>query len=141
MRCVVATVVVLFAAAAHAADDSPKSSGRLEGKPVLFPEKGIADGVKATIGLLESCHDESLYQADERKKAEQGDHVRLVFVKPVTVTVREEKIPVSELVFRRPLNTGVFWVRSGSTWRRYSKYEFQKQEPFEAWLREARQED
>jgi hypothetical protein len=140
MRYTFATLL-LFAATVHAADDAPRASGSLDGKRVTFPEKGIADGVKATIGLLESCHDESLYQADERKKAEQGDHVRLVFVKPVTVTVREEKIPVSELVFRRPLNTGVFWVRSGSTWRRYSKYEFQKQEPFEAWLREARQED
>ena len=46
MRCIIATVVVLFAAAAHAAADSPKASGRLEGKPFLFPEKGIADGVK-----------------------------------------------------------------------------------------------
>jgi hypothetical protein len=141
MRCVVATVVVLFAAAAHAADDSPKSSGRLEGKPVLFPEKGIADGVKATIGLLESCHGESLYQADEFEKALQGDHARLVFAKSITARVLNEKIEFSELVFRLPMNTGVFWVRTGDKWRRYSKYDFPKEEPFTAWVRPARPAD
>jgi hypothetical protein len=130
---------VLFAAAVHAAEDSPRASGSLDGKRVKFPEKGIANGVKATIGLLESCHADGLYQAEERLKAEQGDHVRLVFPKPVTVTVMRKQLEVSELVFRRPLNTGVFWVRSGNTWLRYSKYEFQKQGPFEAWLREAQQ--
>jgi hypothetical protein len=141
MRCVVTAVVVLFAAAAHAAVDSPKASGHLEGKPVMFPEKGITDGVKATIGLLESCHDGSLYQADEFKKALQGDHVRLVFAKPITARVTNEKTEFSELVFRLPLNTGVFWVRTGDKWRRYSKYEFQKEEPFTAWLRQGRPAD
>jgi hypothetical protein len=90
---------------------------------------------------LESCHDESLYQADELKKAEQGDHVRLVFPKPITVTVMRERVEVRELVFRWPLNTGVFWVRTGDTWRRYSKYEFQKEEPFAAWFRQAQPAD
>jgi hypothetical protein len=141
MRCVVATVVVLFASVAHAADHPPKASGRFEGKPVLFPKDGIAGGVKATIGLLESCHDESLYQADEFNKALQGDHVRLVFVKPITARVLNEKTEFSELVFRLPLNTGVFWVRTGDNWRRYSKYELQKEEPFTAWLRQARPAD
>ena len=141
MRCVVATVVVLVAAAAHAADDSPKASGRLEGKLVLFPEKGIADGVKATIGLLESCHNESLYQADEFKKALQGDHIRLVCAKPIKARVVNQNIEFSELVFRLPMNIGVFWVRTGDKWRRYSKYEFPKEEPFTAWLRQARPAD
>src|SRR5262249_18318398 len=98
MRCGLATLVVLFASVAHGADDAPKATGTLDGKQLKFPEKGIADGVKATVGLLESCHSESLYQADERKKAEQGDHVRLVFPKPITVTVMNEKVEVSELV-------------------------------------------
>ena len=93
--------------------------------------------VQRTLGLLESCHDESLFEADELKKALQGDHVRLVFSKPVTAEVLNKKVEFAELVFRLPLNTGVFWVRNGDTWRRYSKYEFQKEEPFEAWLRQA----
>jgi len=141
MRCSLATLVVLFAAVAQGADDTPKASGTLNGKQLKFPVKGIADGVNATVGLLESCHDESLYQANELKKAEQGDHVRLVFRKPITVTVMSEKVEVSELVFRRPLNTGVFWVRTGDKWRRYSKYEFRKEEPFVAWLRDAQPVD
>jgi hypothetical protein len=134
-------VVVLFAAATQGADNAHKASGTLDGKRLRFPEKGVADGVKAALGLLESCHSESAYQADELREAERGDHVRLVFAGPVTATVLGEKFGVSELVFRRPFNTGVFWVRAGDRWRRYAKYEFQKEGPFAAWLREARPAD
>jgi hypothetical protein len=141
MRCGLAALVVLFGAVAQGAEDTPRATGKLNGQRLKFPEQGIANGVKATVGLLESCHDESLFQADELKKAEQGDHVRLVFPKPITVTVMNEKVEVSELVFRRPLNTGVFWVRTGDKWRRYAKYEFRKEEPFEAWLRQAQPAD
>jgi hypothetical protein len=141
MRKVILVVLVLVTAGACRAEDAPKATGLLEGKKVKFPEAGIAGGVKATVGLLESCHDESVYQADEFKKAEQGDHVRLVFAKPITVTVMGEKVKVSELVFRLPMNTGVFWLRSGDKWRRYSKYEFRKEGPFVTWLREAQPAD
>jgi hypothetical protein len=141
MRCALAPLVLLASAVAHGADDAPKVSGTLDGKSLTFPEKGVADGVKATLGLLESCHSESLYEADERTKAEQGDYIRLVFAKPVEVTVMEETFDVAELVFRRPQNTGVFWVRRGDTWRRFSKYEPAKEEPFEAWLRQGQPAD
>jgi hypothetical protein len=137
MRFGLATLVVLFAAVAHGADDAPKVTATLDGKPVKFSEKVLAEGVKATIGLLESCHDKSLFEADELKKALQGDHVHWVFPKPITARVVNEEIEFSELVFRLPLNTGVFWVRTGDKWRRYTKYEVQKEKPFVAWLREA----
>jgi hypothetical protein len=130
-------LVVVFAVSAHGADDTPQASGTLDGKRVVFPTKGIADGVKATVGLLESCCSESLYQADELQKATRGDHVRLVFATPVAVTVMGKKLAASEVVFRLPMNTGVFWVRTGNTWRRFSKYQPQKEKPFRAWLREA----
>jgi len=138
MRCTLTTLGVLFAALAHGADAAPKASGVLEGKKVSFPEKVVGEGVKATVGLLESCHNESLFQRDELKKALQADHVRLVFPKAITSEVMNEKIEFSELVFRLPLNTGIFWVRTGDKWRQYSKYEFQKEKPFVVWLREAR---
>ena len=141
MRIVLIAVIVSVTATSCWAEDAPKASGILDGKKIKFPEKSVSDGVKATVGLLESCHDESLYRADELKKAEQGDHVRLVLAKPVTVTVMGEKVEVSELVFRLPMNTGVFWVRTGDKWRRYSKYEFRKQDAFVAWLREAQPSD
>ena len=136
MRCALA-MLMLFAAMARGADDVPKVTGTLDGKRLTFPEKGIADGVKATVGLLESCHDESLFQADELQTAETQDHVRLEFAKPIKVTLMGKEVEMSELLFRRPLNTGVFWVRAGDKWRRYTKYEFKKEEPFEAWLRTA----
>ena len=142
MRCgLVTTLVVLFASPAQGADDPPRATGTLGGKQLRFPEKGIAEGVRATIGLLESCSDKSLFEADELKKAKQGDHIRIVFPKPITVTVLDKKVEVAELVFRRPLNTGVFWVRTGDKWRRYSKYEFQKEGPFVEWLRQAQPAD
>jgi hypothetical protein len=141
MRSGLATLVLLFAAVAVGAADGPKATGTRDGKPVKFPEKGLADGVKATLGLLESCHDSSLFDDDELKKAFEGDHVRLVFPKPVTAEVVNKKVEFAELVFRLPINTGVFWVRNGEIWRRYSKYEPKKVEAFEAWLREAQPRD
>jgi hypothetical protein len=137
MRNVLVAAVVLLTANAYSVEDAPEASGNLDGKRVKFPEKSVADGVKATVGLLESCHSESLYQADEFKKALQGDHIRLAFAKPITARVNNDQIEFSELVFRLPMNTGVFWVRTGDKWRRYSKYEFEKEKPFAAWLREA----
>lgn len=138
MRSVLVAVVVLLTANVGWAGDAPKASGRLAGKTVTFPEKSVAAGVKATVGLLESCHSESLYEPDEFKEALRGELIRLVFAKPITARVNNEQIKFSELVFRLPLNTGVFWVRTGDKWRRYSKYEPAKEKPFTAWLREAR---
>jgi hypothetical protein len=141
MRKVLVAAVVLLTANAYWAEDAPKASGTLDGKRVQFPEKSVAGGVKATVGLLESCHSESLYQADEFQKALEGDHLRLVVAKPITASVNNEQIEFSEWVFRLPMNTGVFWVRTGDKWRRYSKYEFEKEKPFAAWLREAQPAD
>jgi hypothetical protein len=62
MRNVLSAAVVFLTANACWAEDAPKASGALDGKKVKFPEKSVADGVKATVGLLESCHSEGLYQ-------------------------------------------------------------------------------
>jgi hypothetical protein len=141
MRFTLVPVLLFVATVCSGAEDATKANGTLDGKKVNFPAKGVAEGVKATIGLLESCHDESLYDAEELKKAEKGDHVRLVFAKPITVTVLNDNVEFSELVLSLPLNTGVFWLRSGDKVRRYSKYEFQKEKPFVAWLSEAEPAD
>jgi hypothetical protein len=141
MRTVLVVTLVLVTAVACRAEDTPKASGILEGQRVKFPEKGIADGVKATVGLLESCTDSSVFEADELKRAKEGNHIRIVFAKPITVHVVNEDVEVSELVFRLPTNTGVFWLRSGEKWSRYSKYRVQKEEAFRAWLGEAEPAD
>jgi predicted metalloprotease with PDZ domain len=119
------------------------ASGKLDGKKVKFPTKGVAEGVKATISLLESCHsvDGETYTVADMKKAQHGDYVRFVFAKPITVTVLDKKIHVSELVFTQPLNTGVFWLRSGNKVVRCAKYESQKERRFEAWRRQAQPAD
>ena len=144
MRCLILAVVLMVSATpARGADAAPKATGTLDGKKVKFPEKGLEAGVKATLTMLESCHsldDETPTEAD-LKKARQGDHVRLVFARPVTVTVLGEKITVTELVLTQPLNTGVFWLRSVNKVVRCSKYEFKKTRAFEAWRGEARLAD
>ncbi|HEY1192489.1 MAG TPA: hypothetical protein VGE74_33000 [Gemmata sp.] len=138
MRYALASIFVLFAAGVHGADDSAKASATLDGKVVQFPEKGIAGGVKATIALLESCHDSGTGTAADLKKAQAADHVRLVFAKPIAVTILGDKLEVSELVLTQPLNTGVFWLRCGDKVIRCTKYQVAKEKDFIGWRNEAR---
>ena len=121
----------------------PKATGTLAGKPVQFPVKGVADGVNATIALLESCSslDADTLTTADLKKAQQGDHIRLVFAKPVGFTVLGKKFEVSELVFTQPSNTGVFWLQAGDKVVRCTKFEFQKERLFNAWREQAQAAD
>ncbi len=140
MRFTFGWAVLLVASVALATEKTPAGTGIIDGTKVVFPEKSLAEGEKAVSGLLQSCHDESLFRAEELEKARKGDHIRLTFPKPIKATVMNETIEFSEVVFRLPMNTGVFWVRSGEKWRRFSKYEFQKEKPFTTWLRQAKAE-
>jgi hypothetical protein len=142
MRITLVLALLFVATAARGAEDGVKASGRLEGKKVRFPKKGVAQGVKATVALLESCtssaQDSNLYTVADVQKALRGDHVRLEFARPITVRVGGGRFEVSELVFTQPLNTGVFWLRSGDKVVRCSKYRVEKEKPFLAWRNEAR---
>jgi hypothetical protein len=138
MRSAFCLIVILFVAEVRGADDDPKASATLGGKKMLFPEKGVAAGVKATTALLESCCSKSDGSDAELKKAREGNHVRLVFLRPIKVTVLDEKLDVSELVFTQPLNTGVFWLRAANGVVRCSKYRFEKEKDFVNWRNEAR---
>lgn len=120
------------------AEDTVKASATLEGKPMEFPEKGVAGGVKATTALLESGHDRSDGTLADLKKAQEGDHIRLLFAKPVTVTVGREKLEMTELVLTQPLHTGVFWLRVGDKIVRCTKYKFEKEQDFVTWRNEAK---
>lgn len=88
------------------------------------------------IGALESCHSISdgtvKYSTDELKKARKGDHVWLVFARPIEVEVLEKKLKVSEAVFA----DGVFWLLCGNDVVRCTKYEFDNMEPFRQWFRQ-----
>lgn len=59
----------------------------------------------------------------------------------LAVTVLGKKYEVSELVFTRPLNTGVIWFRSGNNVVRCAKYEHDRTKPFAAWRDSARAGD
>ncbi|MFO0872245.1 MAG: hypothetical protein U0935_25235 [Pirellulales bacterium] len=142
MRWAIVLVAALLAAevrgADDAADDAAKASATLDGKKMQFPEKGVAGGVRATTALLESCTDKSEGTSADLKKAQEGDHVRLVFAKPIAVIIGGDKLEVTELVFTQPLNTGVFWLRVGDRVVRFTKYRFEKEQNFVAWRNEAR---
>ena len=97
--------------------------------------------MKATVALLESCSASSAGKNADVEAALKGDHVRLVFAKPIEVRVGGDKIEVSELVLTQPLATGVFWLRSKNKVLRHTKYEFAKQAPFAAWRKEAKSAD
>jgi hypothetical protein len=137
MRSGIVLFAVLVAVEVGAADDAPKASAILDGKKLRFPEAGVAAGVKATTALLESSRDKSDGTVAELTKAQQGDHVRLVFPKPVAVMVLGENLAVAELVLTQPLNTGVFWLRVGDKVVRCTKYRFEKEQDFLAWRKEA----
>jgi hypothetical protein len=145
MRCVLIAVVLLPTAIWGGADDLPKVTGILGGKKVKFPDKELATAAKATVALLESCHSlddgSNCYTIEDLEKARKGNHVRLMFAKPITVAVLGDSFRVTELVFTQPSNIGVFWLRSGDKVRRATKYEFEKQKPVDAWLSQAQAAD
>ena len=105
MRFAPVPVLLFVATACSGADDATKAARTLDGEPATFPAKGISDGLKATIGAIESCHSTDwagkkppgLADLDAARK---GDHVRLVLCKPITVTVTNDAVEVSEIVFR-----------------------------------------
>ena len=146
MRFTRVAVLLFLAAVCQGADDPPKASSRtlegkttasrrLEGSTTQFPANSLAEGVKATVAVLESCSssDAEGYTAADLKRALLGVHVRLVFLKPIAVMVLRDKFEVSEVVYA----DGVFWLRCGAKVVRSSKYEFEKWKPFEAWFRQA----
>ena len=141
MRCAIMLFATLSVAEVRGADDAPKASATLDGTRMQFPEKGVAGGIKATAALLDTCGVKSEGTVAELNKAREGDHVRLVFAKPVAFMVRSEKLEVSELVFTQPLNTGVFWLRVGDKVVRCTKYESEKLKDFVAWRDEAKAAD
>lgn len=141
MRSTLAIVAILFAAVSQTGDQVAKVSGRIDGKQATFRGTEISAGVKAALAMLQSCIDDSLYDADELKAAENGDHIRFQFSSPIKAKVMERQIEFSEIVFRLPEETGVFWVHAGDKWLRYSKYAPDKGEKFDTWLRHARNSD
>jgi hypothetical protein len=134
--------VLLFTGMCHGADDPPKASRKLEGRTTPFPAKTIAEGVKVTISVLESCHSlddgtrnggNLAYSTANLKKAQEGDHLRFEFPKPVKVKILDKTYEVSEVVFA----DGAFWLRCGDKVVRSTKYEFAKSKAFVEWFRQA----
>ena len=56
MRFAPVSVLLFVATACYGADDVPKVTRKLDGHTTTFPAKSIAEGLKATIGAIESCH-------------------------------------------------------------------------------------
>src|ERR1700722_11909824 len=109
MRLTRILILLLFTASVcHGDDHALKVSGSFQGKKVQFPAKGLVEGVKATIDLVKTCCENSTSSPEALRKAEQGDHIRLVFAKPLTVEVMNETVEVSELILKLPMGDHVF---------------------------------
>src|SRR5262245_26315671 len=134
MRFAIGLVLFWAWSASHAADNTTAVSRTLEGTKAQFPAKSVAEGVRAVIGALESCHyaTECSDPAADLKKAQKGDHVRFVFAKLRKVDVLDKEYEVSELIFAN----GAFWIRYGDKAERCTKYEFDKFKPFQEWYRQ-----
>jgi hypothetical protein len=134
MRFTLVPILLFVATICHGADDATTASRTLDGMKAQFPARSIADGVTVLTGALKSCHSssESSDPVADLKKARQGDHVRFVFAKPVTLEVLGEKFEASEVVF----SAGVFWLRCGNKVQRCTKYEHEKMKLFEVWYRQ-----
>jgi|GEM_PF-3126027 len=137
MRFIIFSVLLLGTTASYAVDDAPKVTRKLDGDQTTFPAKSIDEGIKALIGALESCHSSDWAgknppESADMQKAQNRDHVRFVFRKPITVRVVNEKMEISEVVFA----DGAFLLRSGKKVMRATKYEFKKFQPFAEWYRQ-----
>jgi hypothetical protein len=56
MRFTPVAVLLFVAPACPGADDATRATRKLDGDKTTFPAKSIAEGVRATIGAIESCH-------------------------------------------------------------------------------------
>jgi hypothetical protein len=135
MRFTLVPALLFVATACYGADET-KATRKLEGVKTTFPAKIIKAGVKAAIAALETCHSsmESSDPAADMKRAQEGDHVRVVFAKPVKVEVLNDEYEISEVVFAP--DPGVFWIRSGDKVLRCGKYQFQEMQQFQDWYRQ-----
>jgi hypothetical protein len=137
MQYIAVVATVLVANACVRADEHAEATRVIDGTKTAFPAKLTPEGVKALTGALQSCHDMSdgtvRYKPDDVKKAQQGDHIRFVFAKPLPVEVLSKKLEVSEVVFAE----GVFWLISGKEVVRCTKYEYHKMSLFREWFRQS----
>jgi hypothetical protein len=129
--------LLLIATTCYAVDDSPKVTRKIDGDRTTFPAKSIDDGVNALLGAIESCHSTDWAgkkppELADLEKAQNRDHVRFVFRKPITVKVANERMEITEAIFA----DGAFLLRSGKKVMRATKYEFKKFQPFEEWYRQ-----
>jgi hypothetical protein len=133
----VATAAALFAASTCVGVDQPLKATRvIEGTKTTFPAKSLPGGVKALAATLASCTNMSdgtvRYTADDLKQAQNRDHVRFVFPRPLGVEVLGKKLGVSEAVFAE----GVFWLACGQDVVRCTKYTIDTMERFREWYRQ-----
>jgi hypothetical protein len=134
MRISVISVLLVVACASHAAEGETKATRKIDGVTTTFPAKAIEAGVKATVGVLESCtfsSDRKDTVAADLKKALRGDHARLAFAKPIKVKVGGKEYEASEAVYSA---TGFWLLRFGNQWLFCSKYNYKEHDRFLAWF-------
>jgi hypothetical protein len=95
----------------------------VDGKRLGFTPAAADRLAAAALRLLGSCTaalDD--YTVEDWEKAKEGDHVRVRFPQPPTVTAERHTLKVPELVISLPLSSGRIWVRSDGRVLYFAKY-------------------
>jgi hypothetical protein len=132
MRMIVVAILLACPAAARSEDEprvraekatSPEVDGLRDGKPVHYSPAARDRLVAAALRLLGSCsYSQGGYGEEDWKKAQEGDHVRVHFPQPPTVTADRRTLKVPDLVVTLPLASGGIWIRSGGQVLYFAKY-------------------
>lgn len=117
-------------------DDTPKATRLTDEARATFPAPAASEGGKLVIELLGACHDISdgtvPYSEKDVRKALQKEHVRVVFPKPIPMTLGGKKQHIAEVVFAE----GVLWVTCAKEVVRCSKYGHVEYDRFNKWARQ-----
>jgi hypothetical protein len=89
-----------------------------------FKEKDHERIAETAIKLLASCSSSCPTSEKDFESIFRQCHLHVGFAKPKEVTVRgTEKLQVDEFVISFPTNTGGLWVRIGTDYRYYTKFD------------------
>jgi hypothetical protein len=92
-----------------------------------FTDKDRAKLADTVIKLLASCGSSCPSTEKDFESIHRQCHLHVKFAKPQEVTVtRTEKVKVDELVVSFPTNTGGIWVRIGTDYRYYTKFDYEQ---------------
>jgi hypothetical protein len=89
-----------------------------------FTKKDRQKLAEEAAAMLSSCHSSCPSAEKDFESIFRVCHLHVKFAKPREVTAKDGKnVKVDELIISFPTNTGGIWVRSGTEYRYFTKFE------------------